>query len=144
MAEPGIEDSYKGRFGIIRRIDDWIFYVEMGILWTFLGVSAIMVFLDVMYRRLAAPDSKVAELTARIFGVESPEAMETLMAIGPKATAVVGVALVYFAFWTAENHASEPGKQSRIKPIIETVVACAGLGLLGWIMLRPDVESRWF
>ena len=51
---------------------------------------------------------------------------------------------MYFAFWTAENHASEPGKQSRIKPIIETVVACAGLGLLGWIMLRPDVESRWF
>jgi TRAP-type C4-dicarboxylate transport system permease small subunit len=144
MAEPGIEDPYQGRFGIIRRIDDWIFYVEMGILWTFLGVSAIMVFLDVMYRRLAAPDSKVAELAARIFGVESPETMERLMAIGPKASAVVGVGLVYFAFWTAENHASEPGKQSRIKPIIETVVACAGLGLLGWIMLRPDVESRWF
>jgi TRAP-type C4-dicarboxylate transport system permease small subunit len=144
MAEPGTEDSYKGRFGIIRRIDDWIFYVEMGILWTFLGVSAIMVFLDVMYRRLAAPDSKVAELTARIFGVESPEAMDTLMTLGPIVTGIVGVGLVYFAFWTAENHASEPGKQSRIKPIIETVVACAGFGLLGWIMLRPDVESRWF
>ena len=144
MAEPGTEDPYKGRFGIIRRIDDWIFYVEMGILWTFLGVSAIMVFLDVMYRRLAAPDSKVAELTARIFGVESPEAMDTLMTLGPIVTGIVGVGLVYFAFWTAENHASEPGKQSRIKPIIETVVACAGFGLLGWIMLRPDVESRWF
>ena len=90
MAEPGIEDPYKGRFGIIRRIDDWIFYVEMGILWTFLGVSAIMVFLDVMYRRLAAPDSKVAELTARIFGVESPEAMDTLMTLGPIVTGVVG------------------------------------------------------
>jgi len=144
MAEPGTEDPYKGRFGIIRRIDDWIFYVEMGILWTFLGVSAIMVFLDVMYRRLAAPDSKVAELTARIFGVESPEAMDTLMTLGPIVTGIVGIGLVYFAFWTAENHASEPGKQSRIKPIIETVVACAGFGLLGWIMLRPDVESRWF
>jgi TRAP-type C4-dicarboxylate transport system permease small subunit len=144
MAEPGTEDPYKGRFGIIRRIDDWIFYVEMGILWTFLGVSAIMVFLDVMYRRLAAPDSKVAELTARIFGVESPEALDTLMTLGPIVTGIVGIGLVYFAFWTAENRASEPGKQSRIKPIIETVVACAGFGLLGWIMLRPDVESRWF
>jgi TRAP-type C4-dicarboxylate transport system permease small subunit len=144
MAESGNEDPYKGRFGIIRRIDDWIFHVEMGILWTFLGVSGIMVFLDVMYRRLAAPDSKVAELAARIFGVESPEGMERLTAIGPQASAVVGVALVYFAFWTAEQHAAEPGKRSRIKPIIETVVACAGLGLLGWVMIRPDVESRWF
>jgi TRAP-type C4-dicarboxylate transport system permease small subunit len=144
MAEPGNEDPYEGRFGIIRRIDDWIFHIEMGILWTFLGVSAIMVFLDVMYRRLAAPDSKVAELTARIFGVESPEAVERLTALGPKASAVIGVGLVYFAFWTAERHAAEPGKQSRIKPVIETVFACVGLGLLGWIMIRPDVESRWF
>ena len=66
MAETGKENPYEGRFGIIRRIDDWIFTVEMGILWTFLGVSGVMVFLDVVYRRLAAPDSKVAELAARI------------------------------------------------------------------------------
>ena len=140
MAESGNEDPYKGRFGIIRRIDDWIFHVEMGILWTFLGVSGIMVFLDVMYRRLAAPDSKVAELAARIFGVESPEGMEKLTTIGPQASAAVGVALVYFAFWTAEQHAAEPGNRSRIKPVIETVAACAGLGLLGWVMIRPDVR----
>ena len=135
MAEPGKEDPHKGRFGIIRRIDDWIFNVEMGILWTFLGVSAVMVFLDVVYRRLAAPDSKVAELAARIFGIESPEAMQTLTTVGPIVTGVIGVCLVYFAFWTAENHASEPGKRSRIKPIIETVVACVGLvvGIAIWL-----------
>ena len=144
MAEPGKEDAYKGRFGIIRRIDEGIFHVEMGILWTFLGVSAVMVFLDVMYRRLAAPDSKVAELAGRIFGVESPEAMETLTTMGPIVSAVIGVGLVYFAFWTAENHAAEAGKQSRVKPIIQTVAACAAFGLLGWVMLQPKVESRWF
>ena len=144
MAESGEESPYKGRFGIIRRIDDWIFAIEMGILWTFLGVSAVMVFLDVVYRRLAAPDSKVAELAARILGVESPEGMQTLTTMGPIVSGIIGVGLVYFAFWTAEQHAAEPGKQSRIKPVIETVFACAGLGLLGWIMIRPDVESRWF
>ena len=144
MAEPGKDDPYKGQFGIIRRIDDWIFNVEMGILWTFLGTSAVMVFLDVMYRRLAAPDSKVAELAARIFGVESPEGMETLATMGPIVSAIVGVGLVYFAFWTAEEQATGGKEQSRIKPIIETVVACAALGLLGWIMLQPQVESRWF
>ena len=144
MAEPGKDNPYEGRWGVLRRIDDWIFAVEMGILWTFLGVSAVMVFLDVMYRRLAAPDSKVAELTARIFGIESPEAMDTLMKVGPMATGVVGVGLVYFAFWTAEKHAADGGPQSRSKPIIETLAACAGLGLLGWIMIQPNVESRWF
>jgi hypothetical protein len=46
MAEPGEENPYEGRFGIIRRVDDWIFKVEMGILWTFLGVSSVMVFLS--------------------------------------------------------------------------------------------------
>ena len=144
MANPGEENPYQGRFGILRRIDDWIFSVEMGVLWTFLGVSAVMVFLDVMYRRLAAPDSKVAELAARILGIESPEAMETLTRIGPIATGIVGIGLVYFAFWTAEEHAAEPGQQSKLKPVIETIFACAGLGLLGWIMTRPNVESRWF
>jgi len=144
MTEPGKASSYEGRFGIIRRIDDWIFAVEMGVLWTFLGVSAIMVFLDVMYRRLAAPDSKVAELVARVVGIESAESMKTLTTVGPIVTAIAAVGLVYFAFWTAENHASEPGKRSRIKPIIETIAACGGLGLLGWIMLRPRFESRWF
>ena len=144
MADPGKENPYGGRFGIIRRVDDLIFTVEMGILWTFLGVSAIMVFLDVMYRRLAAPDSKVAELTARIFGIESPEAMETLTTVGPIGTAIIGVGLVYFAFWTAEARGAEPGKRSRVRPLVETIVACAGLGLLGWIMIQPEVESRWF
>ena len=144
MAEPGNDNPYEGRWGVIRRIDDWIFHFEMGILWTFLGVSAVMVFLDVMYRRLAAPDSKVAELTARLFGIESQEAMNTLTTVGPIVTGIIGIGLVYFAFWTAEKHASEGREQSHTKPLIETLFACAGLGLLGWIMLQPRVESRWF
>jgi TRAP-type C4-dicarboxylate transport system permease small subunit len=144
MAEPGKDNPYQGPWGPIRRIDDLIFNVEMGILWTFLAVSAVMVFLDVMYRRLAAPDSKVAELTARIFGIESPETIDTLTTMGPIATGVIGVLLVYFAFWTAEDHAAEGREKSTMKPIIETVVACAALGFLGWIMIQPTVESRWF
>lgn len=144
MAQSDEENSYAGGFGLLRRIDDWIFNVEMGVLWTFLAVSAVMVFLDVMFRRLAAPDSKVAELFARIFGIESPEAMETLTTAGPIVTAVIGVLLVYFAFWTAEKHAAESGEESRAKPIVHTLLACAGLGLLGWIMVHPGVESRWF
>jgi TRAP-type C4-dicarboxylate transport system permease small subunit len=144
MAEPGTESPYAGRFGILRRIDDWIFAVETGILWTFLATATIMVFLDVVYRRLAAPDSKAAELVARIFGIETPEGIKTLTTIGPIVSAIAAVGLVYFAFWTAEQHQAEPGKASRIKPIVQTVVACAGLGFLGWLMIQPGFESRWF
>jgi TRAP-type C4-dicarboxylate transport system permease small subunit len=144
MAESGKENPYEGPWGPLRRLDDWIFTVEMGVLWTFLGASAVMVFLDVVYRRLAAPDSKVAELTARIFGIEDPDTMETLVSAGPIVSAIIGIGLVYFAFWTAEKHASEGREQSRIKPLIETVVACLGLGFLGWVMLQRSVESRWF
>jgi len=113
-------------------------------LWTFLGVSAVMVFLDVMYRRLAAPDSKVAELAARILGIEDSDSMAQLTTLGPIVSGVIGIGLVYFAFWTAEKHASEGREQSWVKPLLETIAACAGLGLLGWIMLQPRVESRWF
>ncbi len=144
MAEPGKDNPYKGPWGPLRRIDDWIFHVEMGILWTFLGLAAVMVFLDVMYRRLAAPDSKVAELAARILGIEDPDSIARLTTLGPIVSGVIGIGLVYFAFWTAEKHASEGREQSWVKPLLETIAACAGLGLLGWIMLQPKVESRWF
>ncbi|KPK66657.1 MAG: hypothetical protein AMS21_01705 [Gemmatimonas sp. SG8_38_2] len=116
----------------------------MGVLWTFLGASSIMVFLDVMYRRLAAPDSKVAELTARILGIESEASMKALTTWGPIVTAIIGVGLVYFAFWTAEKHTGQPGERSRMKPILHALAACAGLGFLGWLMTRRGFESRWF
>jgi TRAP-type C4-dicarboxylate transport system permease small subunit len=144
VAIPDGDKLYDGRFGVLRRIDDAIFAVEMGILWTFLGASAVMVFLDVVYRRLAAPDSKGAELAARILGIEDPESMRLLTTIGPIVALIVAVGLMYFAFWTAEVHAAEPGKQSRTKPVVYAIVASLGLGLLGWTMLRPGFESRWF
>lgn len=144
MANAGQDNPYQGRFGFLRRIDDWIFHVEMGVLWTFLAASAVMVFLDVMYRRLAAPDSKVAELTARILGIENPDTVATLARFAPWATGVIGVGLVYFAFWTAEKHGEEPGERSRLKPILHTAMACAGLGALGWLMTQRWFQSRWF
>jgi len=144
MAETGGDDSYEGRFGVLRRIDDWIFAVEMSVLWSFLALSCGMVFLDVVYRRLAAPDSKVAELTIRIFGIEDPQTIEWVTASGPIASAIIGVGLLYFAFWTAEQHTAEAGKRSTLKPIIETIAAAAAIGALGWIMIQRQFESRWF
>ncbi|MDH3625575.1 MAG: TRAP transporter small permease subunit [Myxococcales bacterium] len=144
MAAPSGESPYRGPFGVLRRIDDWIFALEMGILWTFLGVSCAMVFLDVVYRRLAAPDSKVADLTSRILGIDSPEGIERLTIAAPIASVVIGVGLLYFAFWTAEQHAAAGGETSKSKPVIYTILSAAALGALGWIMIQRSFESRWF
>ncbi|MGB5812487.1 MAG: TRAP transporter small permease subunit, partial [Polyangiales bacterium] len=114
------------------------------ILWTFLGVSCAMVFLDVVFRRLAAPDSKIGELLARIFNVEDPAGVERMNTLGPIVSGLVGVGLLYFAFWTAEHHTAEQGQKSTAKPIIYTVLSAVALSALGWIMIQPNVESRWF
>lgn len=137
-------DPYRGPFGVIRRVDDLIFTIEMGILWTFLAVSAVMVFLDVTYRRLAAPESKIGELIGRLFGVENPAALEGLDRWAPVGTAILGVFLLWFAFWTAEQMQSDIRRPKKRLPILYAAGCAAVLGLLGWIMLRPDVPSKYF
>ncbi len=136
---------YQAPSGPLRRIDDWIFAVEMGVLWTFLALSCGMVFLDVVYRRLAAPDSKVAELTARILGIEDPTTIEKMTVAGPIVSGFIALGLLYFAFWTAERHAHpESSDQSKSRPIVRAVLSAGALGVLGWLMLQPWMESRWF
>ncbi len=137
---------YKGPFGIVRRIDDAIFAVEQAIVWTFLSAMTFMVFLDVVYRRLSAPDSKLAELLARIGGVESVEAIALLKTkVAPTLSAAVGLSLLWFGFWTAERHRTKDGDEvSTTRPILLSLVAAAVLGLLGWVMARPDVPSKYF
>lgn len=144
---PKDQDSpYKGPFGIVRRLDDAIFAVEQAIVWTFLSAMTIMVFLDVVYRRLSAPDSKLAELLARIGGVESAETIALLNStVAPALSAAVGLLLLWFGFWTAERHRAKDGKEaSTSRPIILSVLAAAALGVLGWVMARPDVPSKYF
>ncbi len=144
MTGPSDETPYEGLFGPLRKIDQLIFTVEMAILWTFLAVSAAMVFLDVAYRRLAAPDSKVGELFGRVFGIEDPAKLEALSRWGPIVSAAVGFGLLWFAFWTAERHKSATGQASKSKPLLQAVLVGAGLSLLGWIMTRPEVPSKYF
>jgi len=96
----------------------------------------------VLYRRLVAPDSKLGTLFARVFGIEDEETRAFLDGtLAPWASAAVGLAILWFAFWTAERHMKGrllPVKQG---PLILAILSAAGVATLSWLML--SVESKW-
>ncbi len=106
--------------GILRRIDDWIFHVEMG---NPLDVSRRVSGHGVSRRHCtgASPRRTARSPSSRLaFSVSrAPRRWKGSRRWVPIVSAIIGVGLVYFAFWTAEERAAEPGKQSRIKPVID-------------------------
>lgn len=137
-AEPG---KYSGRFGWLRRIDDAVFAAEQAVVATFLIAITVMVFLDVVYRRLVAPDSKVGQLVARVFGI-ADEGRRAFLdgTVAPWIGAVMGVLLLWFAFWTAERHKKSPLLPIRHGPIVLALITAAACVGLGWMML--ELESK--
>ena len=135
-----------GRRSAIRRVDDAIFAVEQTIVWTFLAAMTVMVFLDVVYRRVSAADSKTGDLIARLFSIDNPDAIASLQAnVAPIVNTVLGLGLLYFGFWTAERHRQQLGKESSAaRPVIFTLVSGAVLAGLAWLMGRQDFASKHF
>ena len=138
--------SSSGSKNPIRRIDDAIFAVEQTIVWTFLAAMTVMVFLDVVYRRITSAESKFGEIIARIFSIENPDTLAMLHGtVAPVISTIVGVGLFWFGFWTAEQHKTESGGQaSSAKPIVYALGATAFVAGLGWLMLQPNVPSKYF
>ena len=135
-----------GPFGWLRRIDDAVFAVEKAILSVFLVAMTALVFLDVVYRRLIAPDSKIGGIMAGIAGIApKSDARHWLdVAVAPWVGAVLGVLVLWFGFWTAERHRGRPLIPMKQGSLVLALLTAAGLGALGWLMLQPNIESRWF
>lgn len=128
-----------GRFRWLRWIDDAIFAAEQAVVSSFLIAITVMVFLDVVYRRLAAPDSKVGQLVARIGGIEDPQARAFLdQTLAPWIGAVLGILLLWFAFWTAERHKKSPLLPIKQGPLVLALLAAAAVVGLGWMMLHLE------
>ncbi len=141
MAGSSEERKYAGRFGWLRRFDDLIFAAEQAVVATFLIAITVMVFLDVVYRRLVAPDSKVGQLIARIGGIEDAGTRAFIdHTLAPWIGAVLGLLLAWFAFWTAERHKKAPLLPIQHGPVVLAVLTAAGTAALGWMML--SLESR--
>ncbi|NOY93065.1 MAG: TRAP transporter small permease [Deltaproteobacteria bacterium] len=127
---------------VLRRLDDGIFAVEQAVVTTFLSAMTVMVFLDVVYRRLVAPDSKLGHLLALIFRVHSDEGRATLdHTVAPILGVVLGVSALGFGFWTAERRA---GAANAKRALLRTILASAALGGLGYLMVLPSFSSRAF
>lgn len=137
-------------FGWLRKIDDGIYAVEQTIVTSFLGAMTFMVFLDVVSRRLDARDSKIGGFLGRLFGVEDEATLAMLNGtVAPILSAVVGLAVLYFGFSTAEQKSVGDGpedkapKKSR-RPALFTVASALGLAFLGWLMVLPEFDSKYF
>lgn len=129
--------------GLLRRLDGGIFAIEQAIVATFLSAMTVMVFLDVVYRRIVAPDSKLARLLALIFHIDSAEGQATLNdTVAPALSVVLGVSALAFGFWTAEHRGQ--GTPNVRRAILRTVAAAALLGGLGYLMMLPSFSSRAF
>jgi TRAP-type C4-dicarboxylate transport system permease small subunit len=134
-----------GLFRGVRRVDDAVFAIEKAIVISFLMAITVLIFVDVVYRRLVSPDSKIGALIAALGGVDDPSTRAFIDAqVAPWVGGVLGLVLLWFAYWTAERHAGKTFLPLRHSAPILAVATGAVIGLLGWLMLHPDVASQAF
>ncbi len=121
---------------VLSRIDDGIFAVEQSIVALFLTLITLGSFADVVERRLVAPDSKVGQLLARLGGVED-EATRAMLdhTVAPIVSAVLSLALIFFAWSSAERGRGKPFLTIPGSAVVLTLVTSGALLLLGWLMI---------
>jgi TRAP-type C4-dicarboxylate transport system permease small subunit len=134
-----------GPLGWVRRVDDAVFAVEKAIVITFLIAITVLIFVDVIYRRLVSPDSKIGAAVAAVAGIDDPERRAMIDAqVAPWVAAALGVALLWFGYWTAERQAGKPLLPFRQSALALATGTAAIIGFLGWLMLQPGVASKTF
>jgi TRAP-type C4-dicarboxylate transport system permease small subunit len=134
-----------GPLGWVRRLDDAVFAMEKAIVITFLIAITVLIFVDVIYRRLVSPDTKIGAAVAAVAGIDDPERRAMIDAhVAPWVAAVLGVALLWFGYWTAERQAGKPLLPFRQSALALAAGTAAIIGFLGWLMLQPGVPSKTF
>ncbi len=138
----------KGFFGWVRRVDDGVFAVEQSIVSLALIAITVLMFINVVARRIEAPDSKVGALLAKLGGVDDPETQAWLDAsVAPWVTLALAFALIVFGHYTwqrfgRQREALEPPRLGRTLPIgAATAVALIALGW-AFTFAFERVESR--
>ncbi|MCB9610955.1 MAG: TRAP transporter small permease subunit [Sandaracinus sp.] len=150
---------YEGPFAPLRKLDDVVFSAEQAIVAIFLSAMTVMVFLDVVYRRLVAPDSKIGAILAGIFGVDDPEGRARLDAnVAPWVGGAIGFLAIWFGVWGARRskRADAGEKGFDVRSLVYAVVGTVVVGVFLWLMgaqtrsindvgieqLEPVVSSR--
>ncbi|MFW5921346.1 MAG: TRAP transporter small permease, partial [Polyangiales bacterium] len=64
--------------------------------------------------------------------------------VAPWVGAALGVLVLWFGFWTAERHRGRPIIPMKQGSLVLALLTAAGITALGWLMLQPNIASRWF
>jgi TRAP-type C4-dicarboxylate transport system permease small subunit len=122
----------------LRRADDAVYAVERIAVVVSVAAMIVMVFLDVVDRRLEAPESKLAALLGALLRPLHLSG-SALGALAPAVGFVTLAGLVWFALATMRRRGAS-SLPRRLEPVV-AAVAAGGLFALGWLMLhRPSNE----
>ncbi len=126
---------------LLRRVDAAVFRAESSLLSLALIATTVMVFVDVVYRRLVAPDSKVGGLLASVAGITDPVKRAALDAnVAPWVAVLLTFGVVLVGAVEAERR-----KGTRLLPFRGSVFAAAGLttaGVVGLAWMMVSTSSR--
>ena len=96
----------RGAVAWIKKVDDVVFSVEKSIVAFALVTITVVVFIDVIARRITAPDSKVGQLLSRIAHVQDTGTREWVDAnVAPWVSMVLAVLLVGFGLYSSRRFA---------------------------------------
>lgn len=98
------ERPSSGFFAIAQKIDDAVFTAEKAIVALSLITITVVVFVDVIARRITAPDSKIGQLISKIGGIEDFETREWVDAnVAPWVTVVLALLVLGYGLFSARR-----------------------------------------
>ena len=130
--EPAPSSARPAAKGILERINTVVFTLEQGMVAFFLLAIAFMVFIDVVQRRLVAPDSKLADLLdGPLFFLPR----ETVELIAPYLGGALGLGILVFAFRAAEKQRGKTILPTPGSAFILGIGVAAGFAALAWMII---------
>lgn len=123
---------------MLQRLDDLLFTAERVLVTALLMTITVMIFLDVVYRRLIAEETKLGGLIASTFDITDPAQVTMLhQKVAPIGYAVIGFLLLWFCTASAERELKRPlfGIQKRGALLVACGLFAAAVGVL-WMMLH--------
>jgi C4-dicarboxylate transporter, DctM subunit len=117
---------------VLQRINDVVFTLEQGMVAFFLLAIAFMVFIDVVQRRLVAPDSKLADLFDGPLFFLPRETVET---IAPFIGAALGLGILVFAYRAAERQRGKPILSIPGSAWILGIATAVGFAAMGYMII---------
>jgi C4-dicarboxylate transporter DctM subunit len=143
-AEATATPSTPSKRSPLRALDDLVFRAEDAMVGIFLIATTVLMFIDVVARRLDAPDSRLGLAIGKLLFISDAGTQATLDAAAPWLGAGVGVLVMMLAFRAGDVQRGRPlvpalGKAS---PVVMGLVAAGGVAALGYAMMT--LRSRDF